>query len=178
MLSELTQNIEKVVKHLEHEYAKLQVGRANPALVEDIRVESYGDLQPIKNVASVTIMDPQTLKVQPWDKTVMHAIAKAIWETSLGLNPQVWADSILIKIPLMTEEKRKEIAKYAKGLLEDAKVSVRNARQDTLKKIKANDELTEDEQKDLESDIQDDVNKANKSLEEIFTKKEQDIMKV
>jgi ribosome recycling factor len=78
----------------------------------------------------------------------------------------------------MTEEKRKEIAKYAKGLLEDAKVSVRNARQDTLKKIKANDELTEDEQKDLESDIQDDVNKANKSLEEIFTKKEQDIMKV
>jgi ribosome recycling factor len=78
MLSELTQNIEKVVKHLEHEYAKLQVGRANPALVEDIRVESYGDLPPIKYVASVTIMDPQTLKVQPWDKTVMHAIAKAI----------------------------------------------------------------------------------------------------
>lgn len=178
MLSAFEQNLDKVVKHLEHEYIKLQLGRANPALIEDIRVESYGDLQPIKNVSSVTIMDAQTLKVQPWDKSLLHGIAKAISETSLGLNPQVGGDSILIKIPAMTEEKRKEIAKYAKGLLEDAKVGVRNARQDALKAIKNNDELTEDEQKNLESDVQEAVNKANKTLEDTYAKKEQDIMKV
>lgn len=181
MLDKAKQGIEKAQKHLEFEFWKLQLGRANPAQVEDILVESYGSLQPLKNTASVGLLDSQTLTIKPWDKSVIHAIAKAITESGMGLNPQTMADSVMIKIPALTEERRKEIAKIAKKLADEAKVWVRNARADSHKMIKKaldDKEISEDEAKNLESDLQKLIDDANKHIDETLKHKEADIMKV
>lgn len=181
MLTKASQGAEKALDHLSTEYSKLQLGRANPNLVEDILVEQYGSLQPLQNMASVSNMDSQTLIIKPWDTTVLHAIAKAITESGMGLNPQSMADSILIKVPALTEERRKEVAKHAKKLSEDAKISVRNARGESLKDIKrAEDEkeISEDQKKDFEGDLQKIIDDANKKVEEYYKNKEVDIMKI
>lgn len=181
MLSKAQEGIEKAIVHLDLEFSKLQVGRANPVMVETVMVEQYGSLQPLQNVASVSNLDAQTLSIKPWDKTVLHAIAKAITDSGMGLNPQTMADSIMIKVPAVTEERRKELVKVAKKLAEEAKVSVRNSRGDSLKVIKkAQDdkEISDDEAKDLESDLQKVIDEANKKIDDNFKHKEVDIMKV
>ncbi|MDD2871229.1 MAG: ribosome recycling factor [Candidatus Gracilibacteria bacterium] len=181
MLGKAKEGIEKTLKHLEHEYAKLQLGRANPVMVEGIMVEQYGSLQKIQNMAAVSNMDSQTLMIKPWDRSVIHAIAKAITESGLGLNPQTMADSIIIKVPPLTEERRKEVAKVAKKMSEDAKVGIRNARSESLKAIKnAEDkkEISEDMRKDMENDLQKLIDEANKKVEDHLKHKEADIMKI
>lgn len=181
MLDSAKQGLQKAVSHLDYEYSKLQLGRANPAMVEDVLVESYGSMQPLKNTASVSLLDSQTLTIKPWDKGVIHSIAKAITDSGLGLNPQTMADSVMIKVPPLTEERRKEIAKVAKKMLEDAKISIRNVRADEMKKIKKaedNNEISEDERKDLEADLQKLIEEANKNADDHFKHKEADIMKV
>lgn len=181
MLTNASEWMKKSLKHLEFEFSKLQLGRANPSLIEDIMVESYGSMQPIKNIASTAILDSQTLSINPWDKSVIHQIAKAINDASIWLNPQTMADSILIRIPLLTEERRKEIAKIAKKLTEEAKVGLRNARWDSLKlitKAKESKEISEDAAKDLLEDLQKMVDETNKKIEELYKNKEKDIMKV
>lgn len=181
MLNKAKELILKAEQHLEHEFSKLQVGRANPALVDEILVESYGSMQAINAVASVSVMDAQTLLIKPWDKTVITAIARAISDAWTGLNPQTMADSIMIKIPPMTEERRKDIVKIAKKLTEESKVAIRNIRQDLMKEIKnAEDkkEISEDIRKDMETDLQELINKANKKVDELNKIKENDIMKI
>lgn len=181
MLGKAKEWIEKTLKHLEHEYAKLQLGRANPVMVEWIMVEQYGSLQKIQNMAAVSNMDSQTLMIKPWDRSVIHAIAKAITESGLWLNPQTMADSIIIKVPPLTEERRKEVAKVAKKMSEDAKVWIRNARSESLKAIKnAEDkkEISEDMRKDMENDLQKLIDEANKKVEDHLKHKEADIMKI
>jgi len=181
MLTKAKEGIEKTIKHLDVEYSKLQLGRANPIMVESIMIEQYGSLQPLQNMAAVSNLDAQTLSIKPWDKTVLHAIAKAITDSGMGFNPQSMADSILIKVPPLTEERRKEISKIAKTMAEDAKVWVRNARQDSIKNIKrAEDdkEISEDERKDLENDLQKLIDEANKKIEDHYKNKDADIMKV
>lgn len=181
MLEKAKAGIEKAIKHLDLEYSKLQLGRANPRMVEWILVEQYGSMQPIQNMASVSNLDAQTLSIKPWDKNAVHPIAKAITDANLGLNPQTMADSVMIKIPPMTEERRKEVVKVAKNMAEEAKVSVRNARQESLKDIKKaedNKEISEDMRKDFENDLQKLVDEANKKIEEHFKQKEVDIMKI
>lgn len=181
MLEKTKDWIDKALSHLETEFSKLQAWRANPAMIEDIRIESYGSLQPIKNVANISVMDSQTLSIMPWDRSQIHAIAKAVTESWIGLNPQTMADSVLIRVPAVTEERRKDLAKVAKKFGEDAKVSVRNARQESLKDIKkAKDEktITEDDVKSYETDLQKMVDDANKKIEELTKKKEEDLMKV
>lgn len=181
MLEKAKAWIEKAIKHLDLEYSKLQLWRANPRMVEGILVEQYWSMQPIQNMASVSNLDAQTLSIKPWDKSAVHPIAKAITDANLGLNPQTMADSVMIKIPPMTEERRKEVAKVAKNMAEEAKVSVRNARQESLKDIKKaedNKEISEDMRKDYENDLQKLVDDANKKIEEHFKQKEADIMKI
>ena len=171
MLEKAKQWIEKALKHLDVEYAKLQLWRANPVMVEWILVEQYGSMQPIQNMASVSNLDSQTLSIKPWDRNAIHPIAKAITESWLGLNPQTMADSVLIKVPPLTEERRKEIAK----------VSVRNARQESLKDIKKaedNKEISEDVKKDYETQLQKIIDEANKKIDEKLKLKEADIMKI
>lgn len=178
MIPETKSLLEKALHHLEAEFGKLQAGRANPALVEDIRVEQYGMLQPLKNCASVNVLDNQTLSIQPWDKTLIHPIAKAISDAGVGLNAQSMADSVMIKIPDLTEERCRDIVKIVKRFAEEAKVTVRNIRGDTLKKIKADESFTEDMQRDMEKDLQKLVDDINKAIDEAAKKKEADVMKV
>lgn len=181
MLTKAKEGIQKTLKHLDVEYSKLQLGRANPVIIEWIMVEQYGALQKIQNMAAISNMDSQTLIIKPWDRTAIHAIAKAISNSGLWLNPQTMADSIIIKIPPLTEERRKEVSKIAKTYAEDAKVWVRNARAESLKIIKkAEDdkEISEDVRKDLEKDLQKLVDDANKKIEEHYKQKDSDIMKI
>jgi len=114
-------------------------------------------MQPIKNTATVSLMDPQTLSIKPWDKTILQLIAKAISDSGIGLNPQTMADSIMIKIPSLTEERRIEVVKIAKKLTEEAKVSIRNSRAESHKLIKNaedNKNISEDEEKELNEELQ------------------------
>lgn len=181
MLEKASEWIKKALIHLETEFSKLQLGRANPAMVEGILVEQYGSFWPIKNVASLTLLDSQTISIQPWDRTLIHKIAKAITEENLWLNPQTNADGIMIKVPPLTEERRREAVKIARNMAEEAKVWVRNARSDSHKLIsQAEDskEISEDMAKDYERDLQKLVDEANKQVDELFKKKESDILKV
>ena len=181
MLEKAKEGIKKTLHHLDSEFSRIQLGRANPNLVEWVLVEQYGMSQPLKNCASVNILDNQTLSIQPWDRGVIHSIAKAITDAGLGLNPQTMADSVLIRIPLLTEERRRETTKIAKRMSEEAKIGVRNVRQDTLKEVKKaedDDEISEDELKVYEKDLQKMVDDANKKIDEMTKKKEEDIMKV
>ncbi len=181
MLDTAKQNIEKALHHLESEFGKLQLGRANPALIEDIRVEQYWSLQPIKNWASINVLDSQTLSIAPWDKTLIHTIAKAISDAGIGLNPQTMADSVLIKVPALTEERRKEIVKVVRKCAELSIVSIRTIRSDIHKAIKKHEndkEISEDMAKDMENDLQKLIDDANKQIEEAAKKKEADVMKV
>lgn len=181
MIQQAQAALTKAIHHLESEFSKLQMGRATPAIVEDIMIEQYGSMQPIKNSASVGVMDPQTLSISPWDKELIGTICKAITAANIGLNPQAWGESILIKVPQMTEERRKEMAKVVRKYGEDAKVSVRNIRWDTHKQIgkqKTEKEISEDGAKDLEAQLQKHVDEANKKIDELTKQKEADVMKV
>lgn len=181
MKQETKELLDKTLHHLEAEFWKLQLGRANPALVEDIRVEQYGSLQPIKNCASINILDAQTLSIAPWDKTLVHPIAKAITDAWVGLNPQTMADSVMIRIPDLTEERRKDIVKVVKKFSEEAKISARNVRADILKSIKKQETeklISEDIAKDMEKELQKQIDEANKHIDELTKKKEADVMKI
>ncbi len=181
MLEKAKEGLKKAIHHLDVEFSKIQMGIANPKLIEDIMVEQYGSLSPLKNVATVSCMDAQTLSIKPWDKSVINDIAKAITNSGKGLNPQNMADSIMIKIPQVTEERRKEMTKIVKNLSEESKVTVRNVRGDVMKDVKNaenNKEISEDERKDLEEKVQKEVNEANKTIEERTKKKNEEVMKV
>jgi len=179
MLHTLTSDLEKAEQHLHDEFAKLQVGRANPAIVESITVMVYGSVQPLRNVASVGTLDAQTISIQPWDKTVLRDIAKAINDANIGLNPQDNGESILIRIPALTEERRRDLAKIAKKLSEEGKVTVRNIRQDYLKKIKSQDEsVSEDIVKQQEKDLQKSIDEAIVLVDKMTKHKEEEIMKI
>ncbi len=181
MLTNANNWIKKALTHLEFEFSKLQLGRANPVLIEDIMIESYGSIQPIKNVASTSLMDSQTLNIKPWDKSIMHTIAKSITDSWMWLNPQTMADSIIIKVPPLTEERRIEVVKIAKKLWEEAKVSIRNARWESHKiisKSKEDKKVSEDEAKRFEDELQKIVDEWNKKVDTLCKKKEEDIMKI
>lgn len=181
MLEKAKEWIHKALHHLEIEFSKLQVWRANPAMVEDIMVEQYWLMWPIKNCAWLTLLDSQTISISPWDKSMIHKIAKAITEENIWLNPQSMADSILIKVPALTEERRKDATKIAKNMAEEAKVWVRNARWDShklIQKAKEDKEISEDETTNLDKDLQKLVDDANKHIDEMLKKKEADIMKI
>jgi len=181
MLIKVNEGIKKAISHLELEFSKLQLGRANPALVEWVMIDQYWSFQSLKNIASVTCMDSQTLSIKPWDKTVIWTVAKAITDSWLGLNPQTTSEGIIIKIPSLTEDRRIELTKIAKKMAEEAKIWIRNARSDSLKAIKKSEDLkqiSEDEKKDFESELQKITDDANKNIEEHLKKKSEDIMRV
>lgn len=181
MLDQAKTQLEKALHHLEKDFGKLQMGRATPTLVEDVMIEQYGSLQPLKNSASLNILDPQTLSIAPWDKTLIHPIAKAITDAGIGLNPQAGAESILIKVPQLTEERRIEMCKVVKKFAEEAKVSVRNVRGDFHKQIKKQETekvISEDAARDMENDLQKIIDETNKTVDEAAKRKEAEIMKV
>lgn len=181
MLTNLQQELQKAKEHYSNELAKLQAWRANPAIVEGVYVMAYGSSQALRNVAAVSTLDAQTISIQPWDKWVIRDIEKWITDANLGLNPTNNGESILIKIPTLTEERRKELTKVASRMTEEAKVGIRTVRQDFKKKIdtaKSGKAISEDEAKVYEADLQKSIDHAMKDIEVLEKKKNEEIMKV
>lgn len=173
--------LQKAIDHLKKEFTTLQVGRANAALVEDIEVESYGSMMPLKALANISCPDPKTIKIEPWDRSVLGEIERAVQAAKIGINPQNMGEHLYLPIPPMTEERRLQLVKLVHELAEKAKISVRNARQEAIKAIKAqkeNDELSEDQLRDAEAEIQTAVDKANNDIDQTAKKKEEEVKTV
>ncbi|MBP6866132.1 MAG: ribosome recycling factor [Candidatus Pacebacteria bacterium] len=168
-------DLKKVEDFLSKGYSELNIGRASPMVLDSVSVESYGQKQPIKNVASVSIEDPKTLRINPWDKSVIKEIEKAIMIADLGLSTAVDESGIRVIFPQLTGETRQKLVKILKDRLEDARISVRKIRQDEIDLLQKA-ELNEDELKRSKDDIQKIVDETNKSLEAIFSKKEQEVL--
>lgn len=167
--------------HLKQEYLQISTGRANPALLDGINVESYGSFQPIKNIASINLEDARTMMVAPWDKGQIKDIEKAIVDSNLPFSISVSDAGVRVHIPQMTEESKTKILKLVKEKLEDARVRVRNVRQDTMKLIdtgESNGDYSEDAKNNFKDDLQKKVDASNKKLEEIYSAKEADVMSV
>ncbi|PIZ76698.1 ribosome recycling factor [Candidatus Peregrinibacteria bacterium CG_4_10_14_0_2_um_filter_38_24] len=180
-ISNAVKEFEKVMVHLKEEFSRLQIGRANAGLVEGANVEMYGVTQPLKNIANISIPDPRTIMIQPWDKSSIVHIEKAIVGMGTGLNPISDGVCVRVPIPPLTEERRTDLTKHVRRLAEDAKISIRTARQDVLgifKQLKANDEITEDDVFSSEKALQVKVDEFNGKIDEVTTAKEKDVMTV
>jgi len=171
---------EKAINHLVGELEKIRAGRATPSMLDSVMVEAYGAQVPLSQVANVNTLDARTLTIQPWDKSTLDEISRGVVNANLGLNPQNNGEMIIINVPVLTEERRRDLAKKAKAEGEVAKVSVRNHRKDALNDIKKlkDDGLSEDRQKDLEEEVQNITNSYTKKIDDLVAKKEVDIMKV
>lgn len=171
----------KAIAHLKEENARLQIGRANSSLVENIPVDVYGVSQPIKAIANISIPDPRTIQIQPWDKSNLGPIEKAIVGIGTGLNPVNDGICVRIAIPLLTEERRADLTKHVRKLAEEARITVRNVRQDAhnhFKQLKADSEITEDDLHGADKKLQTKVDEVNKTIDEIAEAKEKDVMTV
>jgi len=167
--------------YLKQEYLQISTGRANPALLDGVQIESYGSYQPIKNIASINIEDARSMRVSPWDKGQIKDIEKAITDSQLPFSLSTDDTGVRVHIPQMTEESKTKILKLVKEKLEDARVKVRNARQDTMKDIESgekNGDYSEDARDNFKDDLQKMIDATNKNLEEIYSTKEKDIMSV
>lgn len=181
MLQELSSSLQKSLDHLKSEFSGISVGRANPGIVEHIEVDCYGATQPIKSVASISCPDTQTVRVEPWDKSMVGPIEKAIRDANIGINPQNMGDSVFLPVPPMTEERRKQVIKKVYEMAEESKIVVRNIRHDVLKKVKQQKDeksISEDEASRLEKQIQEKVDVHNKEIDSLTKKKEQDVMSI
>ena len=179
-LDEATAAMNKAIDHLEFELNKIRAGKASPAMLDSVKVDYYGSYTPLKNIANVSNPDARTITVQAWEKHMLEPIARAIMEANLGLNPQNNGDLIIISVPMLTEESRKDLSKRAHGEGEHAKVSIRTARKDAIDFIKQaqKDGLPEDEAKTGEAKVQDLTDKYNKKVEEVLAAKDKDIMTI
>ncbi len=165
--------LKKVEEWLSKEYGSVHTGRATPLILDSVMVESYGSFMPIKNVASVSIEDPKTLRIAPWDKNQIKGIETAINAANLGLSVVSDSDGVRAIFPMLTTENRTKLVKILKEKLEDARISVRKERQGEIDKTT---DLPEDEAKRAKDDIQKCVDEANNNLEAIFNKKETEVM--
>ncbi len=160
---------------LQKEYSQIHTGRAAPALLDGVMVEAYGSVQPLKNVASINIEDPKTLRVAPWDKGQIRDIEKSLYASDLGFSVAVDDAGIRVIIPALTTETRQKLVKIAKDKLEDGRINIRKARENILNDLKALS-LPEDTMKKAKDEVQKLVDEANTSLENIFKKKEVEIL--
>ncbi|MBW8360707.1 MAG: ribosome recycling factor [Kaistella sp.] len=172
------QEMDAAIKHLEHAFQKIRAGRASTAMVQDVMVEYYGAPTPLNQVANVMVPDAMTISIQPWDRTAIGAIEKAIINSNLGFAPSNNGDNIILNVPPLTEERRRELAKQAKTEGEATKVTIRNARQDGMKELRKLEGVSEDLIKGVEADIQEMTDKYVKICDEHFKQKETDIMKI
>lgn len=166
------------IKHLDHAFQKIRAGRASTSMIQDVMVEYYGAMTPINQVANISVPDAMTISVQPWDRTAINAIEKAIIISNLGFAPSNNGENIILNVPPLTEERRKDLSKQAKSEGEQTKVTIRNARQEGMKELKKLEGISEDMVKNIESDIQELTDKYVKMVDEHVKVKEADIMKV
>ena len=177
-VNEAKTNFEKAIEHLQHELATMRTGRATPAIAEDIQVEAYGTMQPVKSLASLSTPDPRTVQIEPWDGTVVKAIETAIMKSDIGIMPTVDGKIIRLHMPMMTEETRTQMVKRMKEKLEDARVSVRKVREEFKKKIETQEGVGEDTIEREVDALEKSVKESTSKIEEIGQKKEEEIMTV
>ncbi len=180
VLDETKESMSKNIEHLEVELSKVRAGRATPSMLDTVMVESYGAMMPINQVANINTLDARTISVQPWDKSQLEFIERAIINSNLGLNPQNNGELIIINVPVLTEERRRDLVKQAKAEGENAKVSIRNNRKsanDFIKQMEK-DGLAEDAAKDAESRVQKLTDDYSGKVDALIDAKEKDIMTV
>ena len=173
--------MQKTVDVVVSDFASVRAGRANASVLDKIAVDYYGSPTPINQVAAISSPDPRSLMIQPWDATLLKAIEKAIQTSDLGINPQNDGRVIRLGFPQLTEERRRDLTKQVKKYGENGKVAVRNIRRDAMDKFKAmqkKSEITEDELKELEKELQDMTDKRCKQIDELTAKKETEMMAV
>ncbi|MBU3180976.1 ribosome recycling factor [Clostridium psychrophilum] len=181
IISIADEKMNKSITVLKHELSSLKAGRANSSMLDRIRVESYGSLVPLSQVANISSPEPRVLLIQPWDKSTVKDIEKAILKSDLGLNPSSDGSVIRLIIPELTEETRKNLIKVVKKTGEEAKVAVRSIRRDAndkIKGLKKSSKITEDEAKDAENITQKETDKFIKELDKLIDNKEKEIMSV
>lgn len=173
--------MQKTIEVVMSDFAGVRAGRANAGVLDKITVEYYGTETPIHQVASISTPDPRTLVIQPWDGTLLKAVEKALLASDLGINPQNDGKVIRLIFPQLTEERRKELTKQVKKYGEGGKVAIRNIRRDAMEKFKAmkkKSEITEDDLKELEEDLQKLTDKRCKEIDDLTAKKEAELMAV
>lgn len=181
VISKMEERMNKCIDALDRNFKTIRAGRANAAVLDKIQVEYYGTPTPINQMAAISTPDPRTLQIQPWDKTTLSDIERAINMSDLGINPQNDGSVIRLNFPPLTEERRRDLAKEVKKMAEEAKVAVRNCRRDGIDGIKAlkkNNEITEDEQADGEKKIQKSTDKFVAEIDTMTAAKEQEIMAI
>ena len=175
------EKMEKCIKSLEHEYTTIRAGRANPAVLDKVMVDYYGAPTPINQMAAISVAEARILVIQPWDKSSLKLIEKAIQNSDIGINPTNDGNVLRLTFPQLTEERRKELVKQVKKIAEEGKVTMRNIRRDGLEKIKAqkkNNEITEDDVKDLEKEMQKLTDKFVEKIDAVSADKEKEIMSI
>ena len=171
------EQMDNSIKFLEKELLNIRAGKANPNMLSSVKVDYYGSLTPLNQIANVNTPDSQTLSIQPWEKDKLEDIDKAILASNLGFNPMNNGESIIISIPPLTEERRKELVKVAKSEAENAKVSIRNTRKDANNEIRKSD-VSDDMKSNYEIDIQEATDKYISRIDSIFSAKEKEILSV
>ena len=179
--NQIEDKMEKTIANLEENYAEIRAGRANPAILNKIKVDYYGVPTPINQVAGISVPEARMIVIQPWDASILKAIEKAILTSDIGINPNNDGKLIRLTFPELTEERRKDIVKDIKKLSEEAKIAIRSIRRDAMdlaKKEQKDGNMTEDEEKQAEDKIQKLTDKKVAEIDEISAKKEKDIMSV
>ncbi len=179
-IEEAKSSMQTAVNFLEKELGKIRASKANPGMLDGVKVDYYGTPTEISQVANVNTPDPRTILIQPWEKTIISAINKSILDANLGFTPRIEGDQLRIIIPPLTEERRKELSKAAKTEAENSKVNIRNARRNVLDKVKKlkDKSVPEDEVKQVEKEIQDITDKFIGECDKVFAAKDKEIMTV
>lgn len=181
VITELERKMKKSIESYEEELLTVRAGRANPAILDNISVDYYGTPSPIKQVASISAPEARLLVIQPWDASLISVIEKEILKSNLGITPSNDGKVIRLPFPALTEDRRKELVKVVKGYSENAKVALRNLRRDALdklKKMEKDKEISEDELKQGEEEVQKVIDKFNKEVDEVTKKKEKELMEI
>lgn len=170
--------MEQAIENMEKRFTNIRAGRANPTILDGVMVNYYGADTPLKQLANISIPEARQLMIKPFDRSCLGAIEKGIYEANIGLTPNNNGEVIILNIPALTEDTRKEYVKQAKGIAEDCRIALRNVRQDANNDIKKLSDVTEDEQKQGQEDVQELINKFNKVVDEKFKVKENELMSV
>jgi ribosome recycling factor len=181
VIKNMKDHMDKTVDALRREYQKVRTGRANLGLLDDIRIDYYGTPSPLSQVATLSVPEPRTITLQPWETKMISVIEKAIMNANLGLTPANDGKVIRLNLPALTEERRKDIAKQLRKMAEEAKVAARNIRRDAndeLKKLEKNKKISEDDLKRAEKEVQDVTNNYITKIDEVLAHKEKEVMEV
>ena len=181
LISDLEDKMQKTIASLNNEFKKIRTGRANPSMLDDIKIDYYGSPTPINQAASISVEEGRTLTISPWDKSLIEDIEKAIMKSDLGLNPNTSGDLIRLTMPVLTEETRSDYIKQAKNEAENAKIAIRNIRRDAnnlAKNSEKNNEISQDEMKRLEAEVQRVTDTFIESIENELKKKEADLSEI